>query len=207
VSCCGYYSNMAVTCVLWRLMHLWRTSLFIFNLFRRNVFGFRVTVIFFFESAVVCFQLTTPRRSSLELGTAWRTSVMTSVLPVEIRTVDLSNTNLKLYRCVKLLRLLNSEFSPSLLHAKRRTSGISTLFIANWSLCYLLSWAQYSHFGQADSRSDGQQITHSLCNTQLHYRLYKSPPLKPVLSQITPIWLSCVVKIHFNIILTHSRVF
>jgi hypothetical protein len=58
--------------------------------------------------------------------------------------------------------------------------------------------------GGAASRWATQKI-HILCNTKVHHRVHKSPPLIPVLSQIDPVHTapSCFSKIHFNIILLY----
>jgi hypothetical protein len=47
-----------------------------------------------------------------------------------------------------------------------------------------------------------QEIPHILWNLKVHYRIYKSPPPVPVLSQINPIHTlqNHALKIHFNIV-------
>jgi hypothetical protein len=56
---------------------------------------------------------------------------------------------------------------------------------------------------KADCHSAYQKIMLSLWKPKVHYRLYKSPPLDPILSQPNPIRLiyPYLPKVHLNVIL------
>jgi hypothetical protein len=63
-----------------------------------------------------------------------------------------------------------------------------------------------SSSSEAASCAVTQELPNILRNLKVHYRVHKSPPLVPVLSQIDPVHTtpSYLSKIHFNIIHPHT---
>jgi len=54
---------------------------------------------------------------------------------------------------------------------------------------------------EANSRLTSQEVPHVLWNSNVHYRVHKSPLLVPILSQTSPVhtFLTCFPKIESNI--------
>jgi hypothetical protein len=63
-----------------------------------------------------------------------------------------------------------------------------------------LHWADSP--SEADNHSPNQEILRFLLSLKVHYRLHKSPPLSPNLSQMNPVhtFPPCFRNIHLNVI-------
>jgi len=72
---------------------------------------------------------------------------------------------------------------------------------------YLLEGAE--SFWEANRFSTSQEIPCILWKPTVHYRIYKSPPRVPILSQFNPVHapISHFLNIHLNIIPLYVRVF
>jgi hypothetical protein len=67
----------------------------------------------------------------------------------------------------------------------------------------LINYMEQSTPSDADSYWDSWQIPSLLCNVKVHYHVYKSLPLVPVLSQMSPVhtFPTFFLMMYFNIIL------
>jgi hypothetical protein len=75
------------------------------------------------------------------------------------------------------------------------------------SLCWIADLKMFNRSmeqsrGEADNRSASPEVSRCVCNPRFHYRVYKSPPLDPVHSQLNPIctFTPYIFKINYNII-------
>jgi hypothetical protein len=73
----------------------------------------------------------------------------------------------------------------------------------HWIINYLTSYMVHDPSWEANSSSASQGILRIIWNLKVHYRVHKSSPIVPMLSQINPFHAFPIYlfKIHFDIIL------